>query len=136
MSAPTRLVGPSWYVLSSSNALFIFSFFLQRSTYGAKAAAFGSDFQLPHVELVPVSYALSDSDDEEEEEVDREVGKEGEAEGNASEDDFGALRTGSSARPTRKTQPAPSSTTKSEGASSLPSASTSKHGETVHLIYD
>ncbi|KAJ7692491.1 hypothetical protein B0H14DRAFT_2651659 [Mycena olivaceomarginata] len=98
-----------------------------RSTYGENASAFSSDFQIPHVELVPVAYALSDSD-EEEEEVDREVGKEGEAEGNASKDEFGALRTGSSARPTRKTQPAPSSTTKSEGSSSLPSASTSKLG--------
>jgi hypothetical protein len=74
-----------------------------------------------------VAYTLSDSDDEEEE-ADREVGKEGEAEGNASENESGALRTGSSARPTQKTQMAPSSTAKSEGALSLPSASTSKPG--------
>jgi hypothetical protein len=74
-----------------------------------------------------VAYTLSDSDDEEEE-ADREVGKEGEAEGNASENESGALRTGSSARPTQKTQTAPSSTTKPEGAPSLPGASTSKPG--------
>ncbi|KAJ7702520.1 hypothetical protein B0H14DRAFT_3527255 [Mycena olivaceomarginata] len=98
-----------------------------RSTYGENTSAFSSDFQIPHVELVPVAYTLSDSD-EEEEEADREVGKEGEAEGNASENESGALRTGSSARPTQKTQTAPSSTAKSEGALSLPSASTSKPG--------
>ncbi|KAJ7690948.1 hypothetical protein B0H14DRAFT_2652201 [Mycena olivaceomarginata] len=80
---------------------------------------------IPHVELVPVAYTLSDSDEEEEEE-DREVGKEGEAEGNASENESGALRTGSSARPTQKTQTVPSSMAKSEGTLSLPSASTSK----------
>ncbi|KAJ7842392.1 hypothetical protein B0H14DRAFT_3456933 [Mycena olivaceomarginata] len=88
-----------------------------RSTYGENTSAFSSDFQIPHVELVP-----------EEEEADREVGKEGEAEGNASENESGALRTGSSARPTQKTQTAPSSTTKPEGAPSLPGASTSKPG--------
>jgi hypothetical protein len=99
----------------------------QRSTYGEDAPAFSSDFQIPHVELVPVAYTLSDSDDEEEE-VDREVGKEGEAEGNASENESGALRTGSSARPAQKTQTVPSSMAKSEGALSLPSASTSKPG--------
>ncbi|KAJ7720235.1 hypothetical protein B0H14DRAFT_3521010 [Mycena olivaceomarginata] len=98
-----------------------------RSTYGENTSAFSSDFQIPHVELVPVAYTLSDSDDEEEE-ADREVGKEGEAEGNASENESGTLRTGSSARPTQKTQTAPSSTAKSEGALSLPSASTSKPG--------
>ncbi|KAJ7300354.1 hypothetical protein DFH08DRAFT_1001797 [Mycena albidolilacea] len=91
------------------------------------ASAFSSDFQIPHVELVPVSYALYDSDDGEEE-ADREVGKEGEAEGSTSEHESGALRTGSSALSTRKTQPAPSSPTKSEGALSSPSASTSKPG--------
>ncbi|KAJ7300647.1 hypothetical protein DFH08DRAFT_828243, partial [Mycena albidolilacea] len=98
-----------------------------RSTYGENTSAFSSDFQIPHVELVPVAYTLSDSD-EEEEEADREEGNEGEAEGNASENESGALRTGSSARPTQKTQPAPSSMKKSEGAPSLPGASTSKPG--------
>ncbi|KAJ7812464.1 hypothetical protein B0H14DRAFT_3478832 [Mycena olivaceomarginata] len=107
---PVRLVEPSCSPLMAKNT-----------------SAFSSDFQIPHVELVPVAYTLSDSDDEEEE-ADREVGKEGEAEGNASENESGALRTGSSARPTQKTQTAPSSTTKPEGAPSLPGASTSKPG--------
>jgi hypothetical protein len=127
MSVPVRPVELLLYVPFHVTDSFI-NISLQRSTYGEDVSAFSSDFHIPHVELVPVAYTLSNSDEEEEEEEDREVGKEGEAEGSTSEHESGALRTGSSARPARKTQPAPSSTTKSEGALSLPSASTSKSG--------
>ncbi|KAJ7797230.1 hypothetical protein B0H14DRAFT_3493959 [Mycena olivaceomarginata] len=105
------------------------------STYGETATAFSSDFQLPHVELMPVVYVLADSDDKEEEEADRKVGNEGEAEGNTSENESVTLPTGSSSRPTQKTQPAPSSMMKSEGAPLLPSASTSKPG-TIFVMKD
>jgi hypothetical protein len=128
--SPSQQSSPNFCRTSDSlfiESLIVIILYPQRSTYGEHTSAFSSDFQIPHVELVPVSYALYDSDDGEEE-ADREVGKEGEAEGSASEHESGALRTGSSALSTRKTQPAPSSPTKSEGALSLPSASTSKPG--------
>ncbi|KAJ7681309.1 hypothetical protein B0H14DRAFT_3535844 [Mycena olivaceomarginata] len=86
------------------------------STYGANATAFNSDFQIPHVE-----------------EADRKVGDAEDAAGDESGSELGALRPGSSARLTRKTQPAPSSTTKAEDSSKSASASTSKPGGTIHV---
>ncbi|KAJ7343708.1 hypothetical protein DFH08DRAFT_810266 [Mycena albidolilacea] len=104
---------------------------LVRSTYGANATAFNSDFQIPHVVPVPTVYSLPDSDDEEE--ADRKVADAEEAAGDESGSELGVLRPGSSARLTHKTQPAPSSTTKAEGSSKSVSASTSKPGGTIHV---
>ncbi|KAJ7788902.1 hypothetical protein B0H14DRAFT_3503657 [Mycena olivaceomarginata] len=104
---------------------------LQCSTYGVNATAFNSDFQIPHIVPVPMVYSLPDSDDEEE--ADRKVGDAEEAVGDESGSESGAFRPGSSTRPTRKTQPAPSSPTKSKGASKSTSASTSKPGATIHV---
>ncbi|KAJ7861671.1 hypothetical protein B0H14DRAFT_3445142 [Mycena olivaceomarginata] len=105
--------------------------FYSCSTYGANATAFNSDFQIPHVVPVPTVYSLPDSDDEEE--ADRKVGDAEDAAGDESGSESGALRPGSSARLTRKTQPAPSSPTKAEGSSKSASASTSKPGGTIHV---
>jgi hypothetical protein len=80
---------------------------------------------------VPTVYSLPDSD--EEEEADRKVGDAEDAAGDESGSESGALRPGSSARLTRKTQPAPSSMTKAEGSSKSVSASTSKPGGTIHV---
>jgi hypothetical protein len=80
---------------------------------------------------VPVVYTLPESD--EEEEADRKVVDAEEAVGDGSGSELGAFHPGSSTRPTRKTQPAPSSLTKSEGASKSTSASTSKPGGTIHV---
>ncbi|KAJ7354043.1 hypothetical protein DFH08DRAFT_803957 [Mycena albidolilacea] len=88
--------------------------------------------KLPHVELVPVSYTLSNSNNKEEE-ADRKVEDVEEAVGDESGSESGTLRPGSSSRPTLKTQPAPSSPTKSEGTSTSASASKSNPGGTIHV---
>ncbi|KAJ7318051.1 hypothetical protein DFH08DRAFT_820073 [Mycena albidolilacea] len=104
---------------------------LVRSAYGADATAFTTDFQIPHVVPVPTVYVLPESEDEQE--ADRKVVDAEEAVGDESGSESGAFRPGSSTRPTRKTQPAPLSTTKSEGASKSTSASTSKPGGTIRV---
>ncbi|KAJ7871816.1 hypothetical protein B0H14DRAFT_3439252 [Mycena olivaceomarginata] len=101
------------------------------SAYGADATAFDSDFQIPHVLPVPMVYTLPDSD--EEEEADRKVRNAEEATGDESGSESGALRPDTTSCPTRKTQPAPLSMTKSEGTSKSTSASTSKPGGTMHV---
>ncbi|KAJ7797738.1 hypothetical protein B0H14DRAFT_2618593, partial [Mycena olivaceomarginata] len=53
--------------------------------------------------------------------------------GDESGSESGAFRPGSSTRPSRKTQPASSSTTNAEGSSKSASASTSKPGGTIHV---
>jgi hypothetical protein len=83
---------------------------------------------------VPTVYSLPDSD--EEEEADRKVGDAEDAAGDESGSESGALRPGSSARLTLKTQPAPSSPMKAEGSSMSASASTSKPGGTIHVKKD
>ncbi|KAJ7824995.1 hypothetical protein B0H14DRAFT_3468907, partial [Mycena olivaceomarginata] len=104
---------------------------LVRTVYGPTTTAFNSDFQIPHVVPVPVVYALPDSEDEEE--ADRQVGDAEDAAGDESGSESGAFRPGSSTRPSRKTQPASSSTTNAEGSSKSASASTSKPGGTIHV---
>jgi hypothetical protein len=69
-------------------------FYLQCSAYGESATTFSSDFQIPHVKVMPVAYTLPNSDNEEE--ADREVGSEEEAEGDMPESESGTLHTGSS----------------------------------------
>ncbi|KAJ7328915.1 hypothetical protein DFH08DRAFT_967300 [Mycena albidolilacea] len=104
---------------------------LVRSVYSADATAFTANFQIPHVVPVPTVYALPESDDEKA--ADRKVGDAEEAVGDESGSELGAFRPGSSTCPTRKTQPAPSSMTKSEGTSKSASASTSKPGGTIRV---